>query len=224
MKVRVWIILVLLAGMMMAGADKSKGVDGKEAGGKEAKWISLAPAKEGMGSWKALNFGGEGETVWKGGTLAIAEGAELTGVVFSGGNLPEAPYEIEVEARRTSGVDFFCGLTLPVRDAKTCVTFICGGWGGGVVGFSSIDGMDASENETASYQAFKDKQWYKIRLEVRKESLKAWVDKKELVDVNTKGRKLGLRFGDIEKCAPLGLATWQTTAELRGLRWRKLVK
>ncbi len=224
MKVRVWIILVLLAGMMMAGADKSEGVDGKEDGGKEAKWISLAPSKEGMGSWKALNFGGEGETVWKDGTLAISEGAELTGGVFSGGNLPEAPYEIEVEARRTSGVDFFCGLTLPVRDAKTCVTFICGGWGGGVVGFSSIDGMDASENETASYQAFKDKQWYKIRLEVRKESLKAWIGKKELVDVNTKGRKLGLRFGDIEKCAPLGLATWQTTAELRGLRWRKLAE
>jgi hypothetical protein len=44
------------------------------------------------------------------------------------------------------------------------------------------------------------------------------------VDVVTKDRKLGLRFGDIEKCAPLGLATWQTTAELRKLQWRKLAK
>ena len=60
MKARVWIILVLLAGMMMAGADKPG--EGKEGGDKEAKWISLAPAKEGMGSWKALNFGGEGDT------------------------------------------------------------------------------------------------------------------------------------------------------------------
>ncbi len=222
MKARVWTALVLMAGITMVGADESGKVDGKKAGGKQEKWISLSPAKDGMGFWKALNFGGEGDPAWKGGTLPIEEGAELTGVVFSGKNLPEAPYEIEVEARRTSGVDFFCGMTLPVRDAKTCVTFICGGWGGGVVGFSSIDGMDASENETASYQAFKDKQWYKIRLEVRKESLKAWIDQRELVDVNTKGRKLGLRFGDIEKCAPLGLATWQTTAELRGLRWRKL--
>ena len=84
--------------------------------------------------------------------------------------------------------------------------------------------MDASENETGSYQAFKDQEWYKIRLEIRKDSLKAWVGKKELVDVVTKGRKLGLRFGDIEKCAPLGLSTWQTTAELRGLRWRKLLE
>jgi hypothetical protein len=84
--------------------------------------------------------------------------------------------------------------------------------------------MDASENETASYQGFKDEQWYKIRLEVRKDSLKAWIDERELVDVVTKDRKLGLRFGDIEKCAPLGLATWQTTAELRKLQWRKLAK
>ncbi len=222
MKAGVFFIPLLLVGAVAALADKPEEKDGTEGGADERKWISLAPTKEGMGSWKALNFGGEGDSSWKNGTLTIEEGAELTGVVFSGKNLPEAPYEIEVEARRTSGVDFFCGFTLPVRDTKTCMTFICGGWGGGVVGFSSIDGMDASENETGSYQAFKDKQWYKIRLEIRKESLKAWIDSRELVDVNTKGRKLGLRFGSIEKCAPLGLATWQTTAELRGLRWRKL--
>ena len=215
---------VFLLSIMVSGADqKTVEVEAKDAEA-ERKWVSLAPSKEGMGPWKALNFGGEGDTTWNEGTLTIEEGAELSGVVFTGKNLPEAPYELELEARRTSGVDFFCGLTLPVRDPKTCVTFICGGWGGGGVGFSSLDGMDASENETGSYQAFKDQEWYKIRLEIRKDSLKAWVGKKELVDVVTKGRKLGLRFGDIEKCAPLGLSTWQTTAELRGLRWRKLLE
>ena len=209
---------------MMGTADpEAKDKPGENAGEeKGAKWTSLVPDKE-MGKWKAINFGGEGDSIWKDGTLTIEEGAELSGVVW-GGELPEAPYEIEVEARRTSGVDFFCGLTFPVRDKKTCVTLIVGGWGGGVVGISSIDDMDASENETTSYQPFKDQQWYKIRVEVRKNSLKAWIDKKELVDVNTKGRKLGLRFGDIERCVPLGVATFQTTAELRGFRWRKLEK
>ncbi len=215
---------VFLLSIMVSEADqKGVEVEAKDVAA-DREWISLVPSKEGMGSWKALNFGGEGDTTWKEGTLTIEEGAELSGVVFTGKNLPEAPYELELEARRTSGVDFFCGLTLPVRDPKTCVTFICGGWGGGVVGFSSLDGMDASENETGSYQAFKDQEWYKIRLEIRTDSLKAWVGKRELVDVVTKGRKLGLRFGDIEKCAPLGLSTWQTTAELRGLRWRKLLE
>ena len=217
---RLTLVSVLCLAGSFAFAEKPAG----EAEKKEAKWISLAPEKKGMGSWKPINFGGEGETTWKKGVLTINEGAELSGVVWSGKELPAAPYELEVEARRTSGVDFFCGLTLPVRDKETCVTFICGGWGGGVVGFSSIDDMDASENETASYQAFKDQQWYKIRLEIRKDSLKAWIDGKELVDVDTEGRKLGLRFGSIGMTAPLGLSTWQTTAELRGLRWRKLAK
>jgi hypothetical protein len=213
----------LVAGTVLGlGAPEKKEKPASKDEEKGEKWVSLVPEK-GMGSWKGLNFGGEGESTWKKGVLKIEEGAELTGVVWEG-KLPEAPYEIELEARRTSGVDFFCGLTFPVRDKKTCVTFIVGGWGGGLVGISSIDGMDASENETAAPRAFKDDQWYAIRVEVRKDSLKAWIDKEELVNVNTKDRKLGMRFGDIEKCAPLGLATWQTTGELRKLRWRKLAK
>jgi hypothetical protein len=35
-------------------------------------------------------------------------------------------------------------------------TFICGGWGGAVVGISSIDGQDASMNETTKYIKFED--------------------------------------------------------------------
>ena len=111
MKSGVFFIPLLLVGTVVALAEKPEEKDGTEGGADERKWISLAPTKEGMGSWKALNFGGEGDTIWKNGTLTIEEGAELTGVVFSGKNLPEAPYEIEVEARRTSGVDFFCGFT-----------------------------------------------------------------------------------------------------------------
>ena len=130
MKSGVFFIPLLLVGTVVALAEKPEEKDGTEGAADERKWNSLAPTKDGMGSWKALNFGGEGDTIWKNGTLTIEEGAELTGVVFSGKNLPEAPYEIEVEARRTSGVDFFCGFTLPVSDAKTCMTFICAGWGG----------------------------------------------------------------------------------------------
>ena len=188
---------------------------------KEAKdWVSLVPEK-GMGDWKHIAFGGEGDTTWKDGVLTIGEGAELSGLVW-GGALPKAPYEIELEARRTSGVDFFCGLTLPVRSDKNCVTFVVGGWGGGVVGVSSIDGLDASENTTTKFMAFKDDQWYKIRLQVRKNHLAAWIGDEQTADEDTTGKELGLRFGDIDRCVPLGLATFQTKAEVRGFRWRPL--
>jgi hypothetical protein len=39
-------------------------------------------------------------------------------------------------------------------------TLICGGWGGTLVGLSSIDDLDASENPTATIKEFKEKTWY----------------------------------------------------------------
>lgn len=47
-----------------------------------------------------------------------------------------------------SSSEFFCGLTVPVRTGTECVSLIVGGWGGSLVGISSIDGLDASETST----------------------------------------------------------------------------
>ena len=87
---------VFLLSIMVSGADqKTVEVETKDAEA-DRKWVSLAPSKEGMGPWKALNFGGEGDTTWNEGTLTIEEGAELSGVVFTGKSLPEAPYELSL--------------------------------------------------------------------------------------------------------------------------------
>ncbi len=53
------------------------------------------------------------------------------------------------------------------------------------------------------------------------ECLQAWIDDRQVVDASTEEQKLSLREGPIEDCAPFGLATWLTSAELRGVRWRK---
>ena len=45
--------------------------------------------------------------------------------------------------------------------------------------------------------------------------LSAFIDGKQVVDVTTEGRKLGLRPGVIEYCAPMGIAAWQTEAKVR---------
>ena len=136
--------------------------------------------------------------------------------------MPQLPYEIELEARKTLGEDFFCGLTVPVGGVGDCVTLIVGGWGGEVVGISSIDELDASENETSTSREFEKDRWYRIRMVVRAGRLAAWVDGEPVVDVATEGRKLGLRAGGIEESAPLGVSSFQTTTELRGIRWRSL--
>ncbi len=172
--------------------------------------------------WTAIQFGGEGTAQWKDEVLHLDLGVEMTGARYEGA-VPEVPYELRLEARKLTGSDFFCGLTFPVDGPETCVSLIVGGWGGGTVGISSIDGLDASENETTSYHNFDDDRWYAVRVRVEKDRILAWIDDEKLIDVGTEGRKLGLRSGPIELCSPLGLAAWQTEAEFRGLEWRSLV-
>jgi hypothetical protein len=128
-------------------------------------------------------------------------------------------YEVELEAMRVDGSDFFCGLTFPV--GKKHLSLIVGGWGGGVCGISSLDGNDASENETTTYRRFKNKTWYPVRLRVTEEKIEAWLEGKKIVDVKTKGKMLSLRV-EVEPSKPFGFSTWQTTGALRKIRIREL--
>lgn len=129
---------------------------------------------------------------------------------------PRMNYEISLEAMRVEGSDFFCGLTFPVGDSAC--TFIVGGWSGMVVGLSNVDNMDASENETSQGREFKSGRWYRIRVRVTPAKIEAWIDDEQLVDLETKDKKIDLRFGDIKLSLPLGIAAYQTKAALRNLR------
>jgi hypothetical protein len=144
-------------------------------------------------------------------------GAMLTGVNYTN-TIPRINYEIALEAKKTSGSDFFCGLTVPVNE--TNCTLVVGGWGGGIVGISSLDGYDASENETTVIRAFATDRWYAIRMRVTTSMLQVWLDDERIIQVSTKDRKVGMRAGEIEMSAPLGLAAWQTGTALRNIRIR----
>ena len=115
--------------------------------------------------------------------------------------------------------DFFCGLTFPV--GKDPCTLICGGWGGSLVGLSSIDGNDASENSTATSTSFENKRWYKIRVRVTRALITAWIDDEQFINLELEGRKIGIRW-EVEPAVPLGVSTWNTGSALRNIRWRKL--
>lgn len=176
-----------------------------------------------MADWKSVDTGGSGNVEVGDGELIIHAGDTVSGAVYQKANeLPVMNYEITAEAMRTEGSDFFCGLTFPAGDLKTCLTLVLGGWGGSVTGISSIDGMDASENNTSSFQRFKDNQWYKVRLRVEPKEIHVWIDDKEVVNADIEGKKLGLRPGPIESYAPLSFATYQTTAAIRNVKLRSL--
>ena len=108
-------------------------------------WKPLFNGKD-LEGWKVTNFGGEGEVLVEKGEVVITQGVDLSGITSTSKKLPKSNYEIEFEAQREDGNDFFVGLTFPVKE-DPC-SLIVGGWGGGVCGLSSLDGMDASENDT----------------------------------------------------------------------------
>src|SRR4029079_796824 len=103
-------------------------------------------------NWKATEFGGEGEVSVDEGRIGVRSGATLSGVTWSGGELPHSNFEIELDAMKLDGSDFFLGLTFPYK--KECASLILGGWGGGIIGISSVNGEDAANNETMTSRDF----------------------------------------------------------------------
>jgi len=181
------------------------------------EWRSLFDGKT-LAGWTQTSFGGSGEVVVEDGAIVLNMGM-LTGVNYTN-PIPRMDYEVEVQAKRAVGSDFFCGLTFPV--GPDFATLIVGGWGGSVVGISSLDDNDAAHNETTTYQRFEAGRWYKIRLAVTPTHLSVWIDEDRRIHANIEGKKISLRPGDIELSKPLGIASYGTTAELKDIRLRSL--
>lgn len=212
---RVSVVAIFVCASSFAFAQE-KPVDAK-AGAESKDWKPLFDGKT-LKGWKSINYGGEGEVVVENGQIIINTGDPLTGFVAEKADgLPKDNYEIYLEANRLDGDDFFCGLTFPVRDSHC--SFICGGWGGGLVGISSLDGMDASENETTSHKTFKSKQWYAIRVRVAGGKLQAWIDKEKFVDIELEGKKISTRF-EVDISKPLGVSAYRTKSAIREFKWR----
>lgn len=183
-------------------------------------WKTLFDGKS-LAGWKSTNFGGEGEVAVKDGAIIMPTGNDMTGVTYDKNDFPKMDYEVTLEGKRIQGRDFFCTTTFPV--GEDFCSLVIGGWGGSVVGLSSIDNADASENKTNSIQAFKNDQWYRIRIRVTKEKIEAWIDADRVVDLATKGKKIGIRV-ECEPCRPFGVATWRTVGAVRDIKVRDLTE
>jgi hypothetical protein len=180
-------------------------------------WRPLFDGKT-LKEWKKPNFGGEGKVEVRDGAIAIDMGESMSGITYTG-QLPKIDYEISLEAKRTKGNDFFATTTFPVGDSHA--SFVVGGWGGTVVGISSIDHFDASENATTKFSSFKDNRWYKVRIRVTKAKIECWIDDDKLVDFETKEHKISIRM-ECDLCRPLGISTWCTGSSLRNIKIRNL--
>lgn len=239
-----WLAFVLLCGLTNAPGTLSNALaedtgavpaqpaaeknDGKTAeksqDPKEAKkpspyeWRDLFDGKA-LDDWKAPQFGGEGQVRVQDGAIVLERGDTMTGVTYTGKDLPKTNYEIEWVAKRTDGIDFFATATFPV--GESFCSFVTGGWGGTIVGLSSINFYDASDNETTQFKAFKDNQWYKFRVRVTAAKIEAWIDGEKVVDFVIGKNKISTRF-EVELCKPLGFSSWCSTGVIKSVRLRQL--
>ncbi len=169
-------------------------------------------------TWRPTAFPKAGNATVEGEKLVLHPGAPMTGLTATSFT-PRINYEIRFEATRRSGNDFFCSLTFPYLDSHA--TWVNGGWGGDIVGISSIDNWDASENETRTYFNFENNRFYRFRLEVTQTHIKAWVDDKLLVNLSINGRAISLRRG-MDPTTPLSFFSYSTAAEIRKVEYRLL--
>jgi hypothetical protein len=167
-----------------------------------------------LNGWEITNFGPQGPVYVSGDEIILGMGDGCTGITWKR-DFPLTGYEVTLEAMKVEGNDFFCGMTFPV--GKDPCTLIVGGWGGTIVGLSSINGMDASENETTTLKQFEKNQWYRIRLKVTEQTIQAWINGEIVVDFTIDDNTLSIR-PEVDLSKPFGIASWRTTAALRNIR------
>jgi 3-keto-disaccharide hydrolase len=185
----------------------------------EAGWKSLFDGKS-LDGWKsAYPADSSGKVDVKDGAIVMAKGQKMTGVVYTKGNFPKVDYEVILEGKRIDGRDFFCTTTFPVGDSFC--SLVVGGWGGTVTGLSSINGSDASENETTGSKEFKDNEWYKVRIRVTAKKIEAWIGDDQVADVERKQKKIETRI-ECDDCQPFGICTYDTIGAVRDIKVRTL--
>ena len=151
---------------------------GKTAVHRPLRWQELD-------GWKKTDFSHAGEVKVEDGAIVMRAGRPMTGITSTRKDLPRTNYELSYEAMRLAGRDFFAAATFPV--GKSFITLVNGGWGGNVTGLSSLDGADASENETGSSSSTRTRPGTGSASASPSEVIRCWIDDKEIVAVDIQG-------------------------------------
>jgi hypothetical protein len=213
-----WPVAAACAGLLATALAAGQAPAPKDQPGGAAKKRSLFDGKT-LDGWKKTDFSHSGEVKVEDSRIVLPAGEPMTGITTTLKDLPRTNYELAYEAMRTTGEDFFAAATFPV--GKSYITLVNGGWGGFVTGLSSLNGMDASENETTRSIKYENNKWYRFRVRVTDEAIRCWLDDKEIIAVNHQDRHVGTRV-ETRSSEPLGFATWKTGGALRHIEIRPL--
>ncbi len=212
-----WVLVAVVSGFAALAASGQTTKD-QPAETPRTRTLVLFDGKS-LDGWKKTDFSGAGAVQVEDGAIVMKSGNLMTGITSTRTDLPTTNYELSYEAMRTTGTDFFAAATFPV--GKSHITLVNGGWGGSVTGLSSLDGSDASENDSSTYVAYKNKTWFKFRVRVTAQTIRCWIDEKPVIHVNYEGRKVNTRI-ETDANKPLGFATWDTGGAVRAMTVRTL--
>ncbi len=129
---------------------------------------------------------------------------------------PPAEYDLRITGVRKSGKDTL-GLRIPRGDRG--VSFALSGWGGEIHGFERIKGNRGKEGPAHSEQAglIENGREFSLVLQVRRKTIKAYIDGKFLVacdqpraDLSVFDRDWGIRYP-----RRLGLGSWESSYEIK---------
>lgn len=180
-------------------------------------WTSLFDGYS-LGEWKATDDDNKNAVHVENGLMILEKGNAMTAAVWTG-EVQKSNYEISLEGKRLEGDDFFCTTTFPVGDSPC--SLVVGGWGGELVGLSSIDGLDAAENSTSTQYSFEPNRWYRVRIRVTDEAVEAWINDNSVVFVERKDHKFSIRV-ECNDCRPLGICSWNTKSAVRNIKVRAI--
>ena len=209
------------------------------------KWTPMFEGKT-LDGWSVSKLEDDKKAEIQDGCIVLGRDDHATGLKYDKFP-PKSNYEIMYQAKRVKGYDFFGTLTFPVKESHC--SFVTGGWSGTVIGLSSINGYDASENETTGFYEFKDGQWYQFRVSVSDDRIMVWfypVDKdgktievakddpkaeaaakeeieKTKVDLVLDNKSISTRL-EVTFYRPLGISTWNTEGHIRDIKYRELTQ
>lgn len=170
--------------------------------------------------WKPTDFFRPGEIQVRDGIVTLGQGNPMTGVTVARKEIRIKNFDLTYEARRVEGDDFFAAATFPVDGGH--LTFVNGGWSGNVTGLSSIDGADASENETGTRVEFENGRWYRFVIQVIGRKVKVIVDGKLVVNFDGTDRSLRTRV-ESRASEPLGFAAYGCVGQIRAASLKEIV-
>ena len=206
--------LAAIAACLFAGP-----LPAEEPKAKDAPAAKMLFDGKSLDGWKSSYEEHGGKVHVQDGAIVMEKGKKMTGVTYAKKDFPTTDYEVTLDGKKVEGGDFFCTTTFPVGDSHC--SLVVGGWGGQVIGLSSINGSDASENETTGSMEFKEGKWYQVRIRVTGPKIEAWIGDEKVVDVPRKGRTFSTRI-ECEACHPFGVATYDTVGAVREIKVRTL--